>query len=45
MDKEIKKSFNRLKKETGREEKELVRKDIKRDKACEAIRHKSARHR
>ena len=35
MDKEIKKSFEKVKKITGKEEKQLVKKDIKRDKKCE----------
>ena len=36
MDKEIKKGFEKVKKTASREEKSLVKKDIKRDKKCEA---------
>jgi hypothetical protein len=34
MDKEIKKGFERVKKTATKQEKQLVRKDIKRDKKC-----------
>lgn len=35
MDKEIKKGFQKIKDLTAHEEKDLVKKDIKRDKKCE----------
>ena len=35
MDKEIKKGFQKVKKEASKEEKVLVKKDIKRDKMCD----------
>lgn len=35
MDKAIKKGFEKVKKEASREEKDLVKKDMKRDKACD----------
>ena len=35
MDKEIKKGFEKVKKTASKEEKSLVKKDIKRDKKCE----------
>lgn len=35
MDKAIKKGFEKVKKLASKEEKSLVKKDIKRDKACE----------
>lgn len=35
MDKEIKKGFENVKKVASKEEKSLVKKDIKRDKACD----------
>jgi hypothetical protein len=35
MDKEIKKGFEKVKKLASKEEKSLVKKDIKRDKKCE----------
>jgi hypothetical protein len=35
MDKAIKKSFSRVQKRVAKEEKSLVKKDIKRDKKCE----------
>lgn len=43
MDKEIKKGFQRIKKTTNREEKSLVKKDIKRDRKCEKAEKKTAR--
>lgn len=36
MDKAIKKGFEKVKKEAGKEEKKLVKQDIRRDKRCEA---------
>jgi hypothetical protein len=35
MDKEIKKGFERVKRMASKEEKSLVKKDIKRDKKCD----------
>jgi hypothetical protein len=36
MDKAIKRGFEKVKKEASKEEKRLVKQDIKRDKKCEA---------
>ena len=41
MDKEIKKGFERVKKTASKEEKRLVKEDIKRDKKCEMYEKKS----
>lgn len=41
MDKEIKKGFEKVKKLASKEEKSLVKKDIKRDKKCEKAEHKA----
>ena len=35
MDKEIKKGFEKVKKTASKQEKSLIKKDIKRDKKCE----------
>lgn len=41
MDKEIKKGFEKVKKVATKEEKSLVKKDIKRDKAFDKAKHKA----
>jgi hypothetical protein len=43
MDKEIKKGFERVKKTASKEEKQLVKKDIKRDKKCDMAEMKAKR--
>jgi hypothetical protein len=37
MDKEIRKGFEKVKKVAGKQEKQLVKKDIKRDKMCDMV--------
>lgn len=39
MDKEIKRGFEKVKKLASKEERALVKKDIKRDKKCEKAEH------
>lgn len=41
MDKEIKKGFEKVKKLASKQESSLVKKDIKRDKACDKLKKKS----
>lgn len=41
MDKEIKKGFEKVKKVASREEKSLVKKDIKRDRKCDKAEKKA----
>ena len=43
MDKEIRKGLEHIKKVTGKEEKQLIKKDIKRDRKCEKAEKKAKR--
>lgn len=43
MDKEIKKGFEKVKKVASKEERVLVKKDIKRDRKCEKAEKKAKR--
>jgi hypothetical protein len=45
MDKQIKKGFEKVKKVASKEEKQLVKADIKRDKKCEAAQKKMKKNR